>query len=99
VQEAHFAALQLSQAKRNVALSAKADTVAQKRFDVAYNRYVIGKIGVDVLYLAQSEKDQAVGQYLQALRNYWAAYYRCAPSPCTISRRGRRSDRRLTLDV
>ena len=75
-QEAHFAALQLTQAGRNVALSAKADTVAQKRFEVAYNRYVIGRIGIDNLYIAQNEKDQAVSQYLQALRNYWLAYYR-----------------------
>jgi outer membrane protein TolC len=75
-QEAHFAALQLSQAKRNVVVSAKADTVAQKRFDVAYSRYVIGKVGPDVLYLAQNEKDQAVNQYLLALRNYWSTYYR-----------------------
>jgi len=57
-------------------LSAKADTVAQKRFEVAYNRYVIGRIGIDNLYIAQNEKDQAVNQYLQALRGYWAAYYR-----------------------
>jgi outer membrane protein len=76
VQEAHFAALQLSQAKRTVAINAKADTVAQKRFEVAYNRYVIGRIGVDILYTAQTEKDQAVNQYLQALRNYWTAYYK-----------------------
>jgi len=75
-QEAHFAALQLAQAGRNVAVSAKADTVAQKRFEVAYNRYVIGKIGVDNLYQAQTEKDQAVNQYLQAQKNYWSAYYR-----------------------
>lgn len=75
-QDAHFAALGLSQARRNVAVSAKADTVAQKRFEVAYNRYVIGKIGIDNLYIAQNEKDQAVNQYLQALKGYWAAYYR-----------------------
>ena len=75
-QDAHFAALQLTQASRNVALSAKADTVAQKRFEVAYNRYVIGRIGIDNLYIAQNEKDQAVQQYLQALRSYWLAYYR-----------------------
>jgi outer membrane protein len=75
-QDAHFAALQVTQASRNVALSAKADTVAQKRFEVAYNRYVIGRIGIDNLYIAQNEKDQAVSQYLQALRNYWLAYYR-----------------------
>ncbi len=75
-QDAHFAALQLGQARRNLVVSAKADTVAAKRFEVAYNRYVIGRIGIDNLYIAQNEKDQAVNQYLQALRNYWLAYYR-----------------------
>ena len=74
--DARFAALQLSQARRNLTVSAKADTVAAKRFEVAYNRYVIGRIGIDNLYIAQNEKDQAVTQYLQALRNYWLAYYR-----------------------
>jgi outer membrane protein len=76
IQDAHFAALQLAQAKRNLIVSSKSDTVAQKRFEVAYNRYVIGRIGIDNLYIAQNEKDQAVTQYLQALRNYWLAYYR-----------------------
>jgi outer membrane protein len=75
-QEAYFAALGLSQAQRNLAVSAKADTVAAKRFEVAYNRYVIGRIGIDNLYIAQNEKDQAVTQYMQALKSYWAAYYR-----------------------
>jgi outer membrane protein TolC len=74
--EAHYAALQLSQAARTVALTAKADTVADKRFEVAYNRYVIGRIQIDNLYLAQNEKDQALNQYVQALRGYWQAYYR-----------------------
>jgi len=73
--EAHYAALQLSQAARNVALSAKADTVADKRFTVAYNRYVIGRISIDNLYLAQNEKDQALAQFVQALRGYWQSYY------------------------
>jgi len=74
--EAHYAALQLSQAQRNVALSAKADTVAGKRFEVAYNRYVIGRISIDNLYIAQNEKDQALTQFVQSLRGYWQAYYR-----------------------
>ncbi len=75
-QDAHFAALQLSQARRNLALSAKADTVAGKRFEVAYNRYVIGRISIDNLYIAQSEKDAALSQFVQSLRGYWQAYYR-----------------------
>ena len=75
-QDAHFAALQLAQARRTLVLSAKADTVAIKRFEVAYNRYVIGRIAIDNLYLAQTEKDQALAQRVQALRGYWTAYYR-----------------------
>ncbi len=74
-QDGHFAALQLAQARRNLVLSAKADSVALKRFEVAYNRYVIGRITIDVLYIAQAEKDQALSQYVQALRGYWLAYY------------------------
>lgn len=74
--EARFAALELGQARRNLALVAKADSVADKRFEVAYNRYVIGRIDMGNLYIAQSEKDQALGQFVQALRGYWAAYYR-----------------------
>jgi outer membrane protein len=57
-------------------ISAKADTVAAKRFEVAKNRYVIGKIGIGELYIAQQEKDAALQQYVQALRGYWAAHYR-----------------------
>jgi outer membrane protein TolC len=75
-QEAHFAALQLSLARRQLAISAKADTVAQKRFEVAYNRFLIGRIEVDQLYLAQNEKDQALLAYVQALRGYWQAHFR-----------------------
>jgi len=74
--DAYFAALQLAQARRTVALSAKADTVGAKRFEVAYNRYVIGRITLDNLYIAQTEKDQALAQFVQALRAYWEAYYR-----------------------
>ncbi|MFL5580142.1 MAG: TolC family protein [Gemmatimonadaceae bacterium] len=75
-QEARFAALQLSQAQRVLAISAKADTVAAKRFDVAKNRYMIGRIGIDNLFVAQSEKDAALLAYVAALRGYWTAYYR-----------------------
>ena len=74
--DARYAALELEQSRRNLAISAKADTVAAKRFEVAYNRYVIGKIAIDNLYIAQAEKDQALEQYLQAMRSHWLAHYR-----------------------
>jgi outer membrane protein TolC len=75
-EDAHFGALQLALAARNLALSAKADTVAVKRFDVAKNRYLVGKIQIDNLYIAQGERDGALGAYISALRGYWVAYYR-----------------------
>jgi outer membrane protein TolC len=75
MEDARFAALGLQQAQRNVLLAAKADTVAGKQFEVARNRYIIGKISNDALYLAQGEKDAAVVANVQALRNYWTSYY------------------------
>jgi outer membrane protein len=75
VEDARFSALQLQQAQRNVLISAKADTVAEKQFEVARNRYIIGKISNTDLYNAQNEKDAAVLAYVQALRSYWTAYY------------------------
>ena len=74
-EDARFSALQLQQAQRTVVLAAKADTVAGKQFEVARNRYIIGKIANDALYLAQNEKDAAVLAYVQALRTYWMSYY------------------------
>ena len=66
---------QLQQAQRNIVLAAKADTVAEKQFEVARNRYIIGKISNTDLYTAQDQKDAAVLAYVQALRSYWTAYY------------------------
>jgi outer membrane protein TolC len=73
--EVYYTALQLTQAGRQLAIAAKADTVADKRFEVAKNRYVIGKIGIGDLYIAQSEKDGALLSYVQSLRGFWLAYY------------------------
>lgn len=74
-EDARFSVLQLQQAQRNLVLAAKADTVSAKQFEVARNRYIIGKISNTDLYNAQNDKDQAVLAYVQALRTYWTAYY------------------------
>jgi outer membrane protein TolC len=74
-EDARFSVLQLQQAQRNVVLSAKADTVSAKQFEVARNRYIIGKISNTDLYNAQNDKDQAVVAYVQSLRTYWTSYY------------------------
>ena len=76
VEDARFAALQLQQAQRNVILAAKADTVSAKQFEVARNRYIIGKISNTDLYNAQTDKDNSIVAHVQALRNYWTSFYR-----------------------
>lgn len=56
-------------------IAAKADTIAQKRYDVTKQRFLIGKIGVLDLNIADSEKDIAMRGYITALRNYWTSFY------------------------
>ena len=74
-QGARFAALGFVQARRGLIISAKADTVGSNRYEVAHNRYLIGKISYADLYLSQQEKDAALQAYVLALRTYWTSYY------------------------
>ncbi len=73
--QAHFAVLQLGQARRSLAILVVADSVAGRRYEVAYNRYVTGRITIDNLYIAQAEKDQALTDYAEGLRRFWLSHY------------------------
>ncbi len=75
-QEVLYQVKRFRQLQTQVALSGKADTVAQRRFDVARERFTIGKIDVPNLFLAQSEKDAAYRARIQTLSDYWTTYYR-----------------------
>jgi outer membrane protein TolC len=71
-----YQAARLNLLQRQVGVAAKSDTIAQRRFDVAKERYVIGKIDIPILFIAQSEKDNARRANYQTLWDFWAAYYR-----------------------
>ena len=43
---------------------------------MAKNRYLIGKIDITNLNIAQNEKDLARLDYINTLRDFWLAYYR-----------------------
>jgi len=58
-----------------VAIAAKADTVAQLGFDVTMQRFMIGKVDVIRLNSARNSLDAAKRNYISALRNYWTSYY------------------------
>jgi outer membrane protein TolC len=61
--------------KNQVAIAAKSDTVAMKRFEVTKQRFLIGKIAILDLNDADSRKDQNRRAYIQSLQNYWNYYY------------------------
>lgn len=66
---------QFEMLKEQVAISERADFVAQKRYDISRNRYLIGKISITDLNLALRDKDDAKRAYVQSLRDFWTAYY------------------------
>lgn len=75
-QEAYFEALGLVQLQQQATIAAKADTVAARRFEVAKNRYLIGKIDITDLFNAQREKDLARRAYIETLQRFWTTYFR-----------------------
>ena len=56
-------------------IAAKADTIAQRSFEVAKARYLIGKISITDLSNTIIAKDNARRSYIEALKNYWLYYY------------------------
>jgi outer membrane protein len=53
----------------------KSDEIAQKRYDISQQRYLIGKISITDLVIALQEKDQAKQAYVDALGEFWRAYF------------------------
>src|SRR5664280_750613 len=61
--------------KSQVAIAAKSDTVAMKRYEVTKQRFLIGKIAVLDLNDADSRKDENKRAYVQSLQDYWSFFY------------------------
>ena len=74
-QEIYLQVMQFNMQKEQLRIAAKADTIAQKRYEVTKNRYYIGKISITDLNIAQNEKDMARMAYLSELRNFWRSYF------------------------
>ena len=58
-----------------VVIASKADAIADLRYEVTKQRFLIGKIDVLDLNVALEEKDVARRGYVQELRNFWDYYY------------------------
>lgn len=74
-QEIFLKVMQYNMQPGQFAIASKSDTVALKRYEVTKQRYMIGKIGIIDLNIAQAEKDAAQQGYIAALSNYWRSYY------------------------
>jgi outer membrane protein TolC len=73
--DVRFQVMDFLQVQKQLIIAAKADTIGQRRFEVAKNRYLIGKIDITNLQIAQAEKDNARTNYIQALKRYWVTYF------------------------
>ncbi|MEN8192589.1 MAG: TolC family protein [Bacteroidota bacterium] len=71
----YYQAIEVMQLSDQVLLSAKSDEIAEKRYTVAKNRYLIGKIDITNLFIAQNEKDMAKRNYIETQKQYWIAYH------------------------
>ncbi len=75
-QEVILEVMQFNLQDEQLLIAAKADTIGQNRFHVSKERFLIGRISVLDLNVAQTEKDVAARGYLSALRNYWNYYFK-----------------------
>ena len=61
--------------KTQLSLTARADSIANEKSQIARERYILGHSNITDLSIAFQEKDQAKRDYIFALRDYWGAYY------------------------
>jgi outer membrane protein len=60
---------------RQVNFSEKADKLAAERYKIALERFALGDMSITEMMIAQNEKEQARLDYLQALQDFWQAWF------------------------
>jgi outer membrane protein len=61
--------------REQLSLTARADSIASEKYQIAKDRYVLGNLSITDLSIAFQEKDQAKRDNVSALRDFWGAYY------------------------
>lgn len=74
-QDIFLKVMQFNRQDDQVMIAEKADYISQNRYEVTKQRFLIGKIDVLDLNVAQSERDQAKQKYISTLGSYWQFYY------------------------
>ncbi len=74
-QDAIISVLDFNLQEDQVAIAAKADTIAQLGYNVTMQRFLIDKVDVIRLNSARNSLDAARRSYIDALRRYWVSFY------------------------
>lgn len=74
-QEIANAVRNFDQIRQQIEIAAKRQEIALKRFEITNGRYLAGKVGILDLTNARTSKDQSIRSYINALQQYWDAYY------------------------
>jgi outer membrane protein TolC len=74
-QNIYLQVMRFNMQENQLRISATADTVARKGYDVSYQRYMLGRGSITELNIADTDKDQARMNYMSELRAYWNYYY------------------------
>jgi len=74
-QDIFLRVMQFNRQDDQVKIAQKADLISQNRYEVTKQRFLIGKIDVLDLNVAQSERDEAKQKYINTLSNYWQYFY------------------------
>ncbi len=74
-QEVFLRVMAFNMLERQLEVARKADEIADKRYEVTRQRFLIGRIDIIELNLALEEKDRSKQRYLTSLRNYWRGFY------------------------
>lgn len=68
-------AQQFDLVRRNADIAKQSLDAARLRYDITYQRYLIGKISVTDLNLALADQESARRAYLQSIREFWMALF------------------------
>jgi outer membrane protein len=74
-QEVILDAAEYNLQNQQLIIATKANNVSQRRFYIAKERYLLGKIGITDLNIAQTDRDAAQKSYIDVLRNSWITFY------------------------
>jgi outer membrane protein TolC len=62
--------------QKQVNLTKETDDIATNRYQIAQDRFILSDLSITDLGIALQEKDRAKRDYIQALRDYWQAYFK-----------------------